>query len=130
MNGHVPTWVFRTGDAITLVVLNALGAALTMYIHDQGGDNFGTFAMAVTAGMLVPMALARLLAVVLGSIETMVPMMASGMATMPLVCGAVMLGVASVQGAILLGAVVGLATFVRLHAYSRACPRQLAREIE
>ena len=130
MKRDVPSWAFHTGDAIALVGLNAVGAALTIQTHAWLGDAAGGFAIAAGVGMVVPMAVARLLAVVLGSIETMVPIMASGVATMAPVCAGVMLGVASVQSGVLLGAIVGAATFAWLRVYSRACSRQLAREVE
>lgn len=124
--GHaLPHW-WLIADAAALVIVSALSATTMTISHRVTDSLWLAVILGMIAAMGVQMALAFAAGLALGSIETQVPATIGGMLAAMAVCVAgSVLHLTATEG-FAVGMATGLAVFLWLDRYRRACDRDLA----
>lgn len=123
-HGPTRTWPrfwWHTGDWAAVVVVSALSAATMAVAHQATSLTWVAIVLGMVAAMMVQVACASVMGLLLGSIETQVPAMLSGMVASMGVCAAGVLTHVQATDAMAIGAVLGLAVLLMLDRYRRAC---------
>lgn len=119
--------VFATGDLLLLIGSTTIAARTAAAAHQFIGSFVIAALVGMTLAMAVQMVIAALSAVLLGSIETMVPSMVGGMLATALIClGGLVMPIPHMH-AVWLGAGTGVVTFAGLALYGRRCAARFAR---
>ena len=123
-HGPTRTWPrfwWHTGDWAAVVVVSALSAATMAVAHQVTSLTWVAIVLGMVAAMMVQVACASVMGLLLGSIETQVPAMLSGMVASMGVCAAAVLTHVQAIDAMAIGAVLGLAVLLMLDRHRRAC---------
>jgi hypothetical protein len=120
--------LFNLGDCLFLIVVSVV-AVLVMHVAHRAGWGFVLeCAAGMAAAMIAQTLLALLAAPLLGSIESMTPSMALGMISPMVVCALHLAGCdLGGLGLLAIGALTGLAMFLFVAWYARACRRFVRR---
>lgn len=127
-NSRLRKALFACGDALFLLLVSISATAVMHLIH---GLEWG-MTISLVSGMIVAMSiqtlLAKFVAPLLGSIESMVPSMVIAMASPMAVCGFALAGIhLDMEKSVEVGVATGAVFFVLMQAYGIRCKRGLRR---
>jgi hypothetical protein len=112
---------WRLGDAIALVTVSGLAAAVMSLAHQVFGTLIVSVVLGMVAATVVQMVFSFVASFLLGTIETQVPAMVGGMLAPMGICAAGLLVHVPTHDAFAIGAAFGLGLVFALERYRRTC---------